>query len=126
MEHHMKTLCKKASFLYLLQYLVLLNLGIEIGISQWGDATCTHEVQGFFFGGWVGGGGARWNFLFSLVPNVFPSSSQRVPPQVPHSNTTLSHMLCLKLSSFYLDSLTKGKAFHLWIETTILRKPWEF
>jgi hypothetical protein len=31
-------------------------------------------------------------------------------------------MLCLKFSSFYLDSLTKGKAFHLWIETSILRK----
>lgn len=112
---------QKASFLYLLQYLVLLNLGIEIGISRWwGDATCTHEVQGFFFGGC---GGQVGIFLFSFVPNVFPSSYQRVPPQVPNSNTILSHMLCLKFSSFYLDSLIKGKAFYLWIETSILRKP---
>ncbi len=45
----------------------------------------------FFLLGWaaIGRGGG----VFFIVPNVFPSSSQCVPQDVPNSITLLSHML---------------------------------
>jgi len=114
MEHHMKHYAKS-----LFSILASISCSLEFRNSNWNKPMrwCNMHPRGpRFFLWWVGWGGEGQGgiFCFSFVPNVFPSSSQRVPPQVPNSNTILSHMLCSKLSSFYLDRLAKGKAFHLW------------
>ncbi len=69
----------------------------------------------FFFGG--GGGGERLFFLFSFVPNMFPSSSQmgfpRVFPIAPHFNP-----ICFAQSPPLLTNIggPNGDALHLSIK----------
>jgi hypothetical protein len=79
----------------------LIVLEIKISCSQWKGSACTHEGSSFFLLG--GGERDRDFFVFSLVPNVFISSSQCVPrcvPQdVPNSTWVLSHMVCPKFNS---------------------------
>ncbi len=89
----------------------------EISCNQWEGATCIHEWfndLGFFF--FLMGQG-RGIFVFSLVPNVFPSSFQNVPkcvPQdIPNSTLVLSHMVCPQFNSnvYELKRWNKGNTF---------------
>lgn len=69
-----------------------------------------------------GGGGPApgvWYFLCSFVPNVFWSSSQKVPQDVPHGIAILSPMICPKLCCFHPYKWAKRGALPLPIEISI-------
>jgi hypothetical protein len=96
---------------------------------QWEGSACTQSALIFFllsFGGW------RIFFIFFIVPNMFPSSSQWAPnlfPRLPMCSQRVFSIarhfnpICFAQSLPLLTYLggPKGEPLHLSIESSILR-----
>jgi hypothetical protein len=110
----------------------LTQLGVEIPISQWGEATCTQDAQNLSF--WAKGGqDFVWNLVFSIVSScshhffnglivvfwICSSGSQYIL-----NNTTLYHITFTKSSPLvtYKDIIEEKTT--IYVSTLGVAKDW--